>query len=274
MPLDRQAQRLLRQGQIEEALAVAEEAASCAPGGEFSQARGNDETGGEAPRLSSLCSLPPLCPVHLSAAGRRSHEEPRQSRVSSFSDVSPSAIRPQVPWADTLLAEAGFVSMAELEFDRAVARPTSLTPLRCSFSLSSLANFFFTVSKRVGSRFVLSSLLDTLATAPRPEQCHHAPTSPRLHTAPQGYWRRCRGLEPAEVFPYVPSAAGPFLSLVPRKPYWDAHPPVRDLAALVRDVLLARWVASGGSPQALQGAQQRLGKLFASLCLGFCAHAS
>lgn len=39
MPLERQAQRLLRQGLIEEALAVAEEAASCAPGGEFTQAR-------------------------------------------------------------------------------------------------------------------------------------------------------------------------------------------------------------------------------------------
>lgn len=39
MPLEKQAQRLLRQGLVDEALAVAEEAASCAPGGEFSEAR-------------------------------------------------------------------------------------------------------------------------------------------------------------------------------------------------------------------------------------------
>lgn len=39
MPLEKQAQRLLKAGLLDEALAVAEEAASCSPGGEFSQAR-------------------------------------------------------------------------------------------------------------------------------------------------------------------------------------------------------------------------------------------
>lgn len=134
--------------------------------------------------------------------------------------------------------------MSELEFDRAEVRTSPRLPRRCRPPRS--------------------------PPPPLPPRAAAAagtvPLTPPRPTDPQGYWRRCRGLEPAELFPYVPAAAAQFMHLVPDKPYWDVHPPARELSALVRDVLLSRWVASGGSPQALAGAHSAARSERCSLC--------